>query len=117
MPTINPAEFMTDFTKKRITPEVIEESRSELIQEFVDRKCTNPVYGDYAYAVHLFPDAKQPTLPNIVNPPIAIIPDQGPFVGATAQRQNHERRQAQHEEQKQAIQDINECIYYAFGKS
>ena len=54
-------------------------------------------------------------LPSPVLLTLAIIPDQGLFAGAATNRQNKEHWQAQYVEQRKAISNIVECIYYAFG--
>ena len=115
MANLDPAMFMANFKDKRITVEIIKQSRNKLIQKTAGETCNNPDYGLFKYSVHLFPDNKQMNLLGIVNPPIAIIPDQGPFAGTAAQRQNHERQQAQHKEQAKVIKNINACIFWAFG--
>ena len=77
MPEINPAEIVTNMTAKEVTPKVIKLVCSELLQWAANLGCIISYYGLYGYAVLLFSNTKQATLPGVTaaNTPFQILDD------------------------------------------
>ena len=112
----NPIEFLTECKHQNPTVESIERNRQELLAKLIKMPCRLTDYGDFKYGVFLFKETDQATLPNATNMPATVLTDPGSFRGTANQRDDHETKKADYQEQRKMLTRIHDAIVSTFGE-